>query len=178
MEHGFRDYLLTRYQMASGNSAHGIDFPELDIDLKVTSIKQPQSSCPYRSASQKVYGLGYSLLVFTYSKVDELDTSASTLIINHVLFIDAKRTADFQTTAALLGILERGGNHDDIVALLEERNLPLDEIGRDQLATRILRQPPVQGYLTMSNALQWRLQYGHAITQSAVLDSGVENLLV
>jgi len=47
-----------------------------------------------------------------------------------------------------------------------ERNLPVDEIGADQLADRILESPPNQGYLTISNALQWRLQYGRVIQQA------------
>jgi hypothetical protein len=47
-----------------GNLAKGIDFPELGVDIKVTSIRQPQSSCPFKSVRQKIYGRGYSLLVF------------------------------------------------------------------------------------------------------------------
>lgn len=31
------------------------------------------------------------------------------------------------------------------------------------IADEILRNPPKQGYLTISNALQWRLQYGRVI---------------
>ena len=50
---------------------NGIDAPELDVDIKVTSIKQPQSSCPFKSARPKRYGLGYNLLVFVYEKSDD-----------------------------------------------------------------------------------------------------------
>jgi len=57
-----------KYQFPPSNSAKGIDFPEIDVDIKVTSFKQPQSSCPFRSARQKIFGLGYSLLVFVYEK--------------------------------------------------------------------------------------------------------------
>ena len=64
LEHKFRQYLRHSYFFALGNSAEGIDLPELLVDLKVTSIRQPQSSCPFRSARQKIYGLGYALLVF------------------------------------------------------------------------------------------------------------------
>ena len=46
LEHKFRAHLETKYDFILGSSASGIDFPELDVDLKVTSIKQPQSSCP------------------------------------------------------------------------------------------------------------------------------------
>jgi hypothetical protein len=44
-----------------------------------------------------------------------------------------------------------------------DRNLPLDEIGAEALANEILGNKPPQGYLTISNALQWRLQYQRAI---------------
>jgi hypothetical protein len=63
-EHKFRAYLHQRYDFEEGSSAKGIDFPEIGVDMKVTSIRQPQSSCPFKSARQKIYGLGYSLLVF------------------------------------------------------------------------------------------------------------------
>jgi hypothetical protein len=56
-----------------GNAASGIDLPSADIltDIKVTSIKQPQSSCPFKDVKQKIYGLGYNLLVFVYDKKDD-----------------------------------------------------------------------------------------------------------
>ena len=56
LEHKFQARLQTRYDYARGSSAKGIDFPELDVDIKVTSIRQPQSSCPFQSARQKIYG--------------------------------------------------------------------------------------------------------------------------
>ena len=40
----------------------------INTDIKVTSIKQPQSSCPFKSAREKVYGLDYDLLLFFYVK--------------------------------------------------------------------------------------------------------------
>lgn len=164
VEHAFRDYLDDRYDYAPGSSALGIDFPDLNVDLKVTSIKQPQSSCPYRTAAQKVYGLGYDLLVFIYEKSDDQETRTAWLRIVHAFFVNDSHAADYQTTRGLLEILDRAGNKDDVTAFLEERNLPLDEIGRDQLADRILADRPRLGYLTISNALQWRLQYRRLIT--------------
>lgn len=49
-EHKFQDYLKSKYAYLKGSSAKGIDFPDLRVDMKVTSIRQPQSSCPYKSA--------------------------------------------------------------------------------------------------------------------------------
>jgi hypothetical protein len=178
VESHFHEYLASRYAYVTGNAANGIDFPELNVDLKVTSVRQPQSSCPFREAAQKVYGLGYHLLLFVYEKVDDLATRTTSLNVMHAAFIPAARTADYQTTAGLAEILERGGNVDDIDAFLQERNLPLDEIGRRQLSERIHESQPVIGYLTVSNALQWRLQYGRVVQLiQAGGGDGLENLL-
>jgi hypothetical protein len=180
VEVNFRQYLSARYEFISGNPALGIDFPSEDllVDLKVTALRQPQSSSPFRDASQKVYGLGYHLLVFIYEKLDDTTTQTAQLAIRHALFIDKSLTGDFQTTAGLIGILQRNGNLEDISAFLEERNLPLDDTGRDILAKRILEAPPQQGVITVSNALQWRLQSGHAIRLVAETSMvGLENVL-
>ena len=85
------------------------------------------------------------------------------LEILHVIFIEAERTADYQTTTGILSILQNNGNVDDLAAFLYERRLPVDEIQAEKLAEELLSQPPVVGYLTISNALQWRLQYRSVI---------------
>lgn len=178
VEHAFHDYLRPRFAYEAGSSASGIDFPALGVDLKVTSIRQPQSSCPFKSASQKVYGLGYHLMVFAYDKQDDAEIRTANLNFHHAIFVQKEHTADYQTTRGLLGILGRNGNKEDIIAFLEERNLPLEEIGRIKLAERILKKPPTQGYLTVSNALQWRLQYGRVLSIAKEgKTEGVENLL-
>ncbi len=170
LEHKFTAYLAENYAYGKGNSASGIDLPELSVDIKVTSAKQPQSSCPFKSATQKIYGLGYNLLVFVYEKYDDHENQTGRLNMHHTIFIEKERTADFQTTKGLLDILDREGNQEDVVAFLIERNLPLDEIGANQLAERILETPPTLGYLTISNALQWRLQYSRAIRQAGSIE--------
>ena len=70
IEHGFRTRLAALYSLQQGNSALGLDLPSIETDIKVTSLRQPQSSCPFHSARQKVYGLGYHLLLFVYDKQD------------------------------------------------------------------------------------------------------------
>ena len=178
VEHAFHNRLKRSFAYEAGSSASGIDFPALELDMKVTSIRQPQSSCPFKAAEQKIYGLGYHLLVFVYEKQDDNSTKVARLNFLHVIFVEKNHTADWQTTRGILEILDRKGNKDDLVAFLEERNLPLDEIGRDNLAERILRERPEQGYLTVSNALQWRLQYGRIVSITASGGTeGVENLL-
>lgn len=176
LEHKFQYRLQAKYTYVKGSSAKGIDFPRLGVDIKVTSIRQPQSSCPFKSARQKVYGLGYSLLVFVYAKRDDRKRRTATLNINHVVFVEARRTADFQTTAGLRKILDNSGNADDIVAFMSERFLPLDDIQARQLADDILKRRPEAGYLTISNALQWRLQYSRVIEQAGKV-AGVNRII-
>ena len=170
IEHKFTAYLAETYDYEQGNSASGIDLPSLNVDIKVTSIKQPQSSCPFNSASQKIFGLGYHLLVFVYAKTDDDEKKTGRLNMQHTIFVEKDRTADFQTTKGLLDILKREGNKDDVVAFLIERNLPVDEIGANQLADRIIESSLNQGYLTISNALQWRLQYSRVIQMAGTID--------
>ena len=170
LEHRFREQIGATYEFNPGSSAKGIDFPALDVDLKVTSIRQPQSSSPFRSARQKVYGLGYSLLVFVYRKVDDDDKRTGMLEILHTVFVDASRTADHQTTRGIREILDNNGNIDDLTAFMEDRALPVDDIQAARLAEEIIKQPPELGYLTISNALQWRLQYRRVIASAGLID--------
>ena len=140
------------------------------LSVKVTSIKQPQSSCPFKSARQKIFGLGYSLLVFVYDKIDDPNARTGTLNVQHTIFVEERRTADYQTTIGVRQIVENDGNADDLVAYFADRNLPLDDIQARGLAEEILSNPPEIGYLTISNALQWRLQYGRVISKAGDVD--------
>jgi hypothetical protein len=165
IEHKFQNYLSSKYDYIIGSSANGIDMPTEDIntDVKVTSIKQPQSSCPFRNARQKIYGLGYNLLVFVYEKNDDPAKKVSRLNFVSCTFIYKNKTADYQITRTIRQMLKNNANAEDIIAYLTDRNLPADEITMNELAQEILTNPPEQGYLTISNALQWRLQYGRIV---------------
>jgi hypothetical protein len=175
LEQKFKIHLAKSYKFAMGNSAIGIDFPDLLVDVKVTSTKQPQSSCPFKSARQKIYGLGYSLLIFVYEKLDNsIDKTARLRMIN-TIFVDANKTADFQMSRGIRNILDNQGNKDDLIAFFIDRNLPVDEIQAHNLADEILINPPQQGFLTISNALQWRLQYTRVI-ELAGYEQGLINL--
>ena len=165
-EHKFQAHLAERYRFERGSSASGVDFPGLNVDMKVTRITQPQSSSPYKNARQKIYGLGYSLLVFVYQKTDDISSMTGNLYILHTVLVESHRTADYQTTSGIQRIIGNNGNVDDILAFLEERRLPVDEIEGMRIAEQILDNPPDLGYLTISNALQWRLQYNRILSEA------------
>lgn len=173
LEHKFQRLLAARYSFESGSAAQGIDFPELRVDIKVTSVRQPQSSSPFESARQKVQGLGYSLLVFVYEKLDNTDTQTSQLNILHTIFVDQSRTGDYQTTRGIREIIERDGNAEDILAFMRDRNLPIDDSEAAAFAAELLKTPPNQGFLTISNALQWRLHYSRAIGDAGKIEGVV-----
>lgn len=175
IEKNFKDYLNSKYDFDKGSAAHGIDFPSINLDIKTTSIKQPQSSCPFKSASQKIFGLGYNLLIFVYQKIDDQSSKKGKLNILNIIFVDEKNTGDYQLTYAIRQAVKNKGNLDDIISIFQNANLPIDEITANQLAKKILSNKPNQGYLTISNALQWRLQYSRVIELANKVE-GVLNL--
>ncbi|WP_457610670.1 type II restriction-modification system restriction endonuclease [Lutibacter sp.] len=165
IEHKFKEFLSQNFKLDNGNSARGIDLPapQINTDIKVTSIKQPQSSSPFKDAKQKIYGLGYNLLVFVYEKQDNQKDETAILDFKSCSFISKERTADYTTTFRLNEMVKDGANEEDIIAYLNDKNIPADEITLSQIAKQILKNPPKIGYLTISNALQWRLQYGRVV---------------
>jgi len=95
--------------------------------------------------------------------------------MQHTIFIEKERTSDYQMTRGLREIIERNGNADDLIAFMQDRNLPVDDIEANNIAEQLLREKPEQGYLTISNALQWRLQYGRVIQQAGAV-SGIRRI--
>ncbi|WGK69436.1 hypothetical protein P0082_00850 [Candidatus Haliotispira prima] len=135
----------------------------IQTDIKVTSVRQPQSSSSFKDAKQKIFGLGYNLLIFVYDKVDDPSTSSAKLNFLSCSYLDKERTADYTTTWRIREMVKDGAIKDDIVAYLNDKCIPADDIGLGLIADEIVSRTPKQGYLTISNALQWRLQYARIV---------------
>ena len=118
----------------------------------------------------------FSLLVFVYEKKDDRKTRTATLDVKHVIYVKDSQTGDFQTTTGILKILDNNGNIDDLISFMTERFLPVDEIQAQKLAEEILSDRPSVGYLTISNALQWRLQYARVIEEAGNVN-GVQRIV-
>ena len=163
IEQRFKSHLKSRYKFNNGSVAKGIDFPDyyINTDLKVTSDKRPQSSSPFKNVEQKIYGLGHNILLLVYRKRDINDKCY--LEFKHCIFIPSQKTGDYNLTSELRKLTDKGAGAKEIVKLLKEKNIPGDDDFLKNLAKRILSNPPEQGYLTISNALQWRLKYSNAI---------------
>ena len=170
VEHKFQNYLVDRYYFVKPNSAAGVDFPSINVDVKVTSIVQPQSSTPFKSARQKIFGLGHHLLVFVYEKIDDAGRKTANLAFRHAIFLDQSKTADFQITRGLRQLLENKANAEDLAAFIMDKNLPVESVELEKIITDLMRSPPEQGYLTISNALQWRLQYQRIIDEAGQIE--------
>ena len=98
--------------------------------------------------------------------MDDHDNQTARLDMQHTVFIEAHRTADFTTTRIIRKHIEEGAEAVDLVAVFQDRNLPIDDMQAEVFAGDLIKNPPVQGYLTISNALQWRLQYPRAIREA------------
>lgn len=175
VEHKFQQQLASKYEVEIGSSASGIDLPSASIltDIKVTSIKQPQSSCPFKDAKQKIFGLGYNLLVFVYDKKDDPTSETTVLDFVSCAFISKERTADYTTTFRLREMISDGANEEDIAAYLRDKNIPADDIVLGQLAKQILETMPQQGYL--GGQIISYLPFQHIIDLSEDV-SGISNL--
>lgn len=176
VEHKFQKFLFDRYDIGIGSSANGLDLPSMNTDIKVTSIKQPQSSCPFKDSKQKIYGLGYNLIIFVYQKHDNPKTKKGMLDILDCVYVDKSRTSDYQMTTGLRSIIANNGNIEDIFAYLIDHNIPADEVSLMNMAEDIYANPPQIGYLTISNALQWRLQYRRVLSLQENVD-GIISIL-
>lgn len=165
IEHKFTDILSKKYHVAIGSSATGIDLPSEDIltDIKVTSIKQPQSSCPFKDARQKIFGLGYNLLVFVYDKTDDRKTKTARLDFVSCSFIARERTGDYTTTLRLREMIRDGANAEDIAGYLEDSHVSHDYDMLIELGNKVLQTPISQGYLQGSVKLCWAFPYERVV---------------
>lgn len=73
-------------------------------------------------------------------------------------------------------MIKDNANEEDIVAYLNDKNIPADEVTMLNIAKQILQNPPKQGYLTISNALQWRLQYQRIVSLAESV-SGIKKII-
>ncbi|WP_405291628.1 hypothetical protein [Methanobrevibacter sp.] len=175
IEHKFEEYLNDKYEVTIGSSGKGIDLPDAHIntDIKVTSIKNPQSSTPFKNIEQKIYGLGHNLLIFVYKKNDI--NNKCYLGFKHCIFLKDENSGDYTLTKILRKMVQLNANESDIMEILEEYNVPGDKQNLKILAKKILSKPPKQGYLTISNACQWRLKYNNIFKLKNELDGVYTN---
>ena len=166
IEHKFKEYLKSKYEITIGSSAKGVDLPDPNIntDIKVTSVKKPQSSSPFKNIEQKIYGLGHNLLVFVYEKTDINEKCY--IDFKHCIFLEADKTGDYNLTQILREMVASNSTENEIIEVLSNLNVPGDSETLKVLARKILVKPPKQGYLTISNAFQWRLKYNNIINIS------------
>lgn len=102
--------------------------------------------------------------------MDDPITKTALLQFVSCSFIDKTRTADYSITYRIRQMLNDGSNEEDLAAYLLDRNIPANDIQLSQLAQEIMTHPPEQGYLTISNALQWRLQYSRIVSLVETVD--------
>lgn len=110
-------------------------------------------------------------------EVDDPETQTATLDFVSCSFVHKDRTADYTTTYRLREMVADGAIREDIIAYLQDKNIPADEITLSEIAEKILETPPSLGYLTISNALQWRLQYKRIVDLTEDIE-GVERIIM
>ena len=140
----------------------GISFPEKDINtnILVVSKEKPESMCVFKNAMQKIYGLGFNVILFIYEKEDNHDQKASRISFKKCAFIEKERTADYDITFQLIQMIENDAQKDDIIGFLMDHNMPADELKLNHIAEQILINPPKQGYFGICYPMKWELKFG------------------
>ena len=70
--------------------------------------------------------------VFVYDKIDNTETQTATLNFVSCSFVHKERTADYTATYRLREMVKDGANKADIVAYLQNKNIPVDDITIDK----------------------------------------------
>lgn len=78
----------------TGSAAKGVDIPELQIGLKATSDKNPQSSEPLLSAYQRILGSTHDILVVIYNGTEFNGGDAKHLCVVETAWFTATQLAD------------------------------------------------------------------------------------
>lgn len=145
IEHKFEEYLKNKYEVNIGSSGKGIDLPDsyINTDIKVTSIKKPQSSSPFKNIEQKVYGLGHNLLIFVYDKKN-IDKSCY-LNFKYCIFLEAERSGDYNLTKILRKMIELNAKESDIIEILKDSDIPGDNQTLEILAKKNNKKSPKTG---------------------------------
>lgn len=172
VERCFLEHLSDYYNLDVGFSPLNVALPSINTEIRTAPVDRPDTFCPYISSRQKIYGLGYNLLLMLYVKTDDNAAREGHFAIKSCEYVSAERTADHMTTKILHEILLGGGNQDDVFAFLSDwmQGVPIERL--KELAAEIIQTPPTIGFLTISQSRQWRLQASHVIGECA----GVEGL--
>lgn len=171
------EYLATKYSFTKGNSTLGIDFPSLNIDVKATRLHKPQSSSRFRSVRQKVFGLGYGIVLFAYEQIEDEFAMKTTIRVRRVVYIAAERTASYSITKTIKELIENDCNQEELEGYLLSISMGLDEAEAEAIAQKIMLDKTINvGYIEMTQALQWRLMYSVAINNAGKI-AGLESLL-
>jgi len=163
-----------------GSSALGQDLPQFNVDIKATFLSQPQSSSPFRSIEEKIFGLPYNILLIVHTKRDTPE--GARIKLHRVSYIPKELTADHRTSRLARRLstnLRRGLISREEARKELAKQLGLEEGGQiqitDPVIDRVLNHPPEEGVITITFALQWRLNYNRFKTIEPI--PGVTDLL-
>ena len=145
-----------------GSAAFGVDIPELSLNTKATSDKQPQSSEPFDSPYERVLGAKYDILACVYNGIE---------------FLKSQKNTSLQITAAMY--YERSEVADQVLCEsarllrdLHTRNVVDELLGRRALRAIVYAKKSAAGY----KALNKGLQRGEFMIIDALVDAHEEEM--
>lgn len=160
IEEQLHTMLEERCDHIRGNAAKGLDLPTISYDIKVTHINKPQSSAAYSSAAEKVYGLGYGILLLTY------ELKAGKLHFLDPVLIRRGETADFRMTRELRAMHVAHVPQAVYTAYLRGSGLAFQGGELEALGKRLRGEKPPLGQLGLTYTPQWRVRYGRVLARA------------
>jgi len=149
--------------VSEGSVAEGIDLPAFNIDVKMTSNRQPQSSSPFDDPGERITGVDYNILLFVYDKhsVEE----GNQFDIESCAYIPKERASDYRKSENAAKLVEDYRESKLSESELREQLEELTGIGAisDEKFNEIKENPPKEGAITMTPAVQWRFNYNKMV---------------
>jgi hypothetical protein len=140
----------------TGSAAAGVDIPELSLNTKATSDRQPQSSEPFDSPYERLLGAKYDILACIYNGIEFLKSQKNLPIqINAAMYYARTEVADMQlcATARLLRDLYTANNVDERLARRTLRSIVYaKKSGPGSAGYKVLKNGISKGDLTVIRA--------------------------
>lgn len=128
----------------TGSAAAGVDIPELLLNTKATSDKQPQSSEPFDSPYERVLGAKFDILACVYNGKEFLQLqTATSLQITAAMYYERTEVADQQLCESARLLRE-----------LIQKKIVDEQLGRRALRAIVYAKKSSSGYKTLRKGFQ------------------------
>lgn len=173
--HRFKTKLAKRYQLPEAKPDDeimfpDITFPDIKVDVKFINDLLNDSYHMMLSPTQMFYGMGYDVLLFVYHQQSDFAAGTAWLNIQKAVWAEDYRTADWLSTVSLLKCLSEKSDMETLLSFFESMHFPIHPGEVWKLAEYAPKNPPKQGYASISRAMKSHVRWGKVIREAGKVD--------